>query len=351
MSSESSNLNLLRAIAVLAVFVAHILSIRVDSARIWNLGHLGVLLFFVHTSLVLMLSLQRQDTSAGSDFRWLRFMVRRLFRVYPLSVIAVTLYVFGRIPSGFQFGQMTTEHLGKVSLLSNYLLIQNLTYSNSIPRPLWSLPFEMQMYLFLPALYVLANRVRTSRPLLWLWLAGVLFGLIQPHIPKAGRLSIAEYIPCFLPGVIAYFIVRQPSWKPRFRGVVWPLALLVPIIGFMFMPKGAALPKWIICLVVGLLIPLFAEISFPVVTKPAALIAKYSYGIYLFHPAAIWLVFEKFGFTYVPLGAVLAFGITFAISAGTFHFVERPLIRFGTKLASKRREPQHELAVAAGAQD
>src|SRR5512147_3059239 len=92
MGAESSNLNLLRAVAVLAVFIAHSLTLRIDSPRLWNLGHLGVLLFFVHTSLVLMLSLQRQDRG-GADRRGLRFMVRRAFRIYPLSMAAVLLYV------------------------------------------------------------------------------------------------------------------------------------------------------------------------------------------------------------------------------------------------------------------
>src|SRR5665213_2328994 len=61
--TDSSNLDLLRSIAVLLVLLNHVLSIFQVDAGIgtlpWMLGRVGVLMFFVHTSFVLMLSLER----------------------------------------------------------------------------------------------------------------------------------------------------------------------------------------------------------------------------------------------------------------------------------------------------
>ena len=69
-SSEFRNLDLLRAVAVLCVFLAHLFLFLIKlqyvslahHPELWDIflnlvGHLGVLFFFVHTALVLMLSL------------------------------------------------------------------------------------------------------------------------------------------------------------------------------------------------------------------------------------------------------------------------------------------------------
>jgi len=88
---DSYNLDLLRATAVLLVLVSHLLyalSLRhpiLESSGWADLipGPLGVWMFFIHTTLVLMMSLER--LSAGASVA-ARFYIRRLFRIYPLSI-------------------------------------------------------------------------------------------------------------------------------------------------------------------------------------------------------------------------------------------------------------------------
>jgi peptidoglycan/LPS O-acetylase OafA/YrhL len=84
MKQVSPNLDLLRASAVLLVFVSH-LPYSVGSS--WDLdflGHYGVMMFFIHTSLVLAMSLariERQNENVVTSF-----YIRRAFRIYPLSI-------------------------------------------------------------------------------------------------------------------------------------------------------------------------------------------------------------------------------------------------------------------------
>jgi peptidoglycan/LPS O-acetylase OafA/YrhL len=87
---ESSNLDFLRAVAVLAVYFAH-LSHALNLYNPGSLGRFGVLIFFVHTSCVLMFSLQRLSSSGFTNDSRLTaaFWIRRFFRIYPLSIICI----------------------------------------------------------------------------------------------------------------------------------------------------------------------------------------------------------------------------------------------------------------------
>src|SRR5436309_1935082 len=93
---DSANLDLLRATAVVLVAVFHALLYAGHLTR--EIGEFGVLLFFVHTSLVLMFSLERQQLDYPTAPIFLTFMVRRCFRVYPLSVLVVASFFILHLP-------------------------------------------------------------------------------------------------------------------------------------------------------------------------------------------------------------------------------------------------------------
>ena len=84
-SADDSNLDFLRAVAVLIVVVAHVTYffgiLRLGSLDLLPIGFWGVLIFFVHTSLVLMLSLERQ-WKHGRDDLFLGLVIPRFM---PLS--------------------------------------------------------------------------------------------------------------------------------------------------------------------------------------------------------------------------------------------------------------------------
>src|SRR2546423_15543731 len=109
-------------------------------------------------------------------------MLRRGFRLYPLSILIVLAVYFLKIPAAdFRAGVLLPVHVDTVGLLANVLLVQNLTYAPYIVAQLWSLPFEIQMYLLLPTLFLFAIRKLSVRPLILLWVAAVAFALVQPH--------------------------------------------------------------------------------------------------------------------------------------------------------------------------
>src|ERR1019366_1254898 len=104
---QDSNLDILRSIAVLAVFVTHALQVIAGvkfgehlayGVETYSLGRIGVLIFFVHTSLVLMQSLERTTTNLLSWSLIRYFYIRRAFRIYPLSVCLILLSMAFSIP-------------------------------------------------------------------------------------------------------------------------------------------------------------------------------------------------------------------------------------------------------------
>src|SRR5262245_53945778 len=99
---DSPNLDILRAVAVLTVVVDHLVPTlrfhgyevpRLVQLLTFHIGHAGVLAFFVHTSLVLMYSLDRTGGAAGSAPWFGRFYLRRGLRIYPLAIACVVAVV------------------------------------------------------------------------------------------------------------------------------------------------------------------------------------------------------------------------------------------------------------------
>jgi peptidoglycan/LPS O-acetylase OafA/YrhL len=118
-------LDLLRATAVLMVVVFHVLlSLGMVAGRLgWlmGLGRWAVLIFFVHTSLVLMFSLERQSAAAAFGWRhYLAFLLRRCFRLLPLSTIVIAAVVALDLPvASVHHGHFAAVHPGAGGILAN----------------------------------------------------------------------------------------------------------------------------------------------------------------------------------------------------------------------------------------
>jgi peptidoglycan/LPS O-acetylase OafA/YrhL len=102
-----------------------------------------------------MMSLDRLSVDGARRFT--TFYVRRLFRIYPLAVVTVAV-VFAIHISPLSWGNVPVVPPTAGNILSNLFLVQNLTKAPSVTGPLWSLPYEVQMYVVLPFLYLIARR-------------------------------------------------------------------------------------------------------------------------------------------------------------------------------------------------
>src|SRR5947207_7614825 len=104
----------------------------------------------------------------------------------------------------------------------------------------------MQMYVLLPSLFLFARRATSVRPLLGLWVVAVGLAVVQPRI--SDRLDLGQFVPSFLPGIIAFYLTGTtrrswPSWAwPVFLGALWA--------AYAFSQPYEH--GWVLCLLAGL---------------------------------------------------------------------------------------------------
>jgi peptidoglycan/LPS O-acetylase OafA/YrhL len=316
------NLDILRAIAVLAVLVAHCLPLSPLQQAV---GHYGVLIFFVHTCLVLLLSLERQS---GEPRLAARFYIQRVFRIYPLSILCVLTSLAFRI--GWPDGVFPPR--SGISIAANILLVQNFLRESSISAPLWSLPYELQMYAVLPAISAFV-RTRGTRALFTIVGLSILIPIAE--LAVFGQLLITTYLPCFMGGVLAFVCYRSPR---RVVWWLWPVCVIDVFGAYLFLGlhwSSAVADAWLVCIALGLLLPLFRAAPENSVARAAGLLARYSYGIYLSHVPLLWLCFHGMaGFSGATRWVTFIVLMTI-VPVGLYHLVEEPMIRLGKALSSK----------------
>jgi peptidoglycan/LPS O-acetylase OafA/YrhL len=316
-----ANLDGIRAIAVTLVVLSHLLLLLgLGNESVYSIkamGRIGVAIFFVHTTLVLMASLDRHRSSVAS------FYVRRVFRIYPLSIAMVLLlallYTVGNAPVDAR------------RVLANLLLVQNITDDASIPAPLWTLPYEVQMYLALPALFLLT---KSRHAIAWLTLLLVSSAAVVLALgPDSMVWKVFRFVPSFLPGVLA-FVLSQKVRAKMHPMVLFGLILLfgVAAIPILVAAGVSELPlMWVLCATIGLTVPLCRQVSEGRFAITSKLIAKYSYGIYLTHVIALAVV-DTSPNVYQWLGMLMLLpGLAYV----SYHGIEKHGIAIGSRIADR----------------
>jgi peptidoglycan/LPS O-acetylase OafA/YrhL len=331
------NLDFARSVAVISVVVEHaLISLGVFSIGpfpVASLGVMGVMVFFVLTTLVLMWSLERKPHA-------LDFYIRRIFRIYPLALAAILVAVLFHAPvAGTIFNPFYYSHPGLKAILVQSTLVPNIT--SGPPPPimgvLWSLPYEVEMYVLMPALFFFLRKNFAVWPLLLMWTMVVSLN----RMAASNSHTFAVAIGYFLPGAMAY--VGFGRWKPRFPAWLFVVFLGAAWVAFLLHPNFHS--AWFACLFVGLGLPMFRQMQTEWVIVPSRLIAKYSYGVYLTHPFA--LVIGLYLLRGHSLGLrLLAMAVPLVVlPIVAYHLLEHPMIRIGSRLArrAEKRYEQHEL--------
>jgi peptidoglycan/LPS O-acetylase OafA/YrhL len=223
-------LDVLRGIAALAVVFDHLTYYVLQTLRqivyTWfDPGNYGVFVFFMISGYIVPASLERKGSVRT-------FWVSRLFRLYPLYLLAVGLAV-----------ALAMVHLGGLrgedadpatSVLSQLLMMSNVLAGKNLPNVVWSLSYEMVFYLLLTALFVARIHRRSSWYALAFAAAAVAIGGFLPqayftHTLNAPRMVALAADALVLAG-LALAVVRRGM--PRMVGAALAALVAVTLLAF-----------------------------------------------------------------------------------------------------------------------
>jgi peptidoglycan/LPS O-acetylase OafA/YrhL len=142
-------LDALRGFAALCVVFDHGSTLLLRPVRDFlyqwlNLGQFGVFVFFLVSGYIIPASLERKGSVP-------RFWTGRLFRLYPMYVVALGLAIVAYLT---RHGTIRgAEHHPLQSVLAWLLMLPNLLTGPNVPNVTWTLSYEMVFYLLLAALF------------------------------------------------------------------------------------------------------------------------------------------------------------------------------------------------------
>jgi peptidoglycan/LPS O-acetylase OafA/YrhL len=336
-------LDALRALAVLAVLVAH-LSPRSSTvfkiAKLIDLGGLGVRLFFVISGFLITGILLRSKSYAERNrlpvtYSFRQFYVRRILRIFPLFYLVLSVAaLLDILPVRQTFAWNATY-------LTNFYIFLN-GWNGSINH-LWTLAVEEQFYLVWPWIILLTDRRNLRTAFLVTIGIGPVFRLVCGLCTGNEAAAILPF-SCLdtlgMGAVLALYkdqIGRERCGKYPFGtvGLLTGLAVLLVFVLLGVMNRGmlvrevifdigaALIGGWIIwnaSIGIGGVIGKFFKI------RPLLYIGTISYGIYLYHNFVLHFMFMRFSILHSTFVATLLIGgITILLAALSWHFFERPI--------------------------
>jgi len=165
-------LDVLRGVAALAVVFDHVSYYTLQHVREliyqwFDPGNYGVFVFFLISGYIVPASLERKGSVRT-------FWVSRVFRLYPLYLLAVGVAVaFYLLHVGKLRGEAADP---ATSALSQLLMMSNVLGGQNVPNVVWSLSYEMIFYLLLTALFIARAHKRSSWYALGFAVAAVAIG-------------------------------------------------------------------------------------------------------------------------------------------------------------------------------
>jgi exopolysaccharide production protein ExoZ len=322
---KQSGIQIARAIAALSIVYYHswvsITRFPKDTAFpipfLSSYGWLGVDFFFAISGFVICLVASR------GTFAVRPFLIKRVFRLYPLWLLMLTLFAL----TAWLWRGLQPEETFLFYLRSASLMLTNGFPFYSIG---WSLQHEMVFYLAATIIIPLAGISGLAAVLFASYLAFQTFDM--PWYVA----TLANHHGEFFAGTLAFML------RDRMR----PLGFLLPVIVgvlmvsyFAMVEKSQLLPFGLFFLIAG-----FANLTSPSLPRTQAameLVGDASYSMYLIHPMVFMIVSAIVSkLSWLPVwseepirwGSIL---LVIPLSILSWKYFERPVIALGNSIAAE----------------
>ncbi|RFA18753.1 acyltransferase family protein [Subtercola boreus] len=324
-------LEAVRGVAALVVVLQHIFAAQIPLFAEWSrdyvdFGRVGVVAFFVVSGYVIPLSLEHQSAKV--------FVVRRLFRLFPLYWLTLVLYIVFALATG----TFSTQNAMPVVLITNVLMLQGLTPVLTIIPTAWTLGIELLFYvqeLFASLVKRLAAAVYAG----YAWLA--IFALAELAC-RMLRVDLPTTLPLLLytAAIGQALYLRDHHGSTVWRGLVISGLVIVPVFTYVGGMHDPAWPEFTYA--VSYLIGLALFAGFYLFAKRQAhpflvWLGAVSYAVYLVHP----LVYRAVALTGLnPVLCIAGSVVLSLVVAWVLHrTVELPFIAIGRRISGRTPTP------------
>lgn len=322
-------LDVLRGVAAIGVLLSHYTAeydhhhgLKKSLGFSFTFGSYGVLLFFVISGFVILLTLRNCRTAL--DFAVSRFS--RIFPAYWAAIVVTALMLAWQHPPG----------PGIAAVLANFTMLNKFMGYQHVDLVYWTLNVELSFYCWMLLCFKLRLLSRLN-----LVIAGALFfqlcaSLLQRcagiSLPQGVKvIFLTEYVHLFCCGML-FLEAREKGWRPV------PLLLLgwcvvnqalVPYRQFEWIPDT----RWGIAIVL-LVIAIMALVNDRkfawAVTGPTLFFGTISYTLYLLHAEIGMAIMGKLsdgGMARWP-GFVIAVAVSILLATALTYTVEKPAMRW-----------------------
>ncbi len=378
---KSIEIQKLRAFAVLMVLFGH-MPIQIPDFLLH--GYTGVSLFFVISGYVVTRSFTRSEPDAGGKasrqtVRHLRdFYLRRIFRILPVALIWILLYLVTARLIGYFGGSYGTVsrwiHETKWFLTGFYNYFYAASHAPGLFGHYWSLAVEMQFYAVLPFLLILfrTRRRRTALCIVFIVMISTISRMLTPAA-SIGFLTHTQADSLFAGVLICILAAGPERTDDAIKGHGWDDGISRTVKSAVFLLLTAALfllPAWmdgrvepifkypVFTLLAAAIVYLAQRNSgwvlggLPVLDRILVYIADRSYSIYVCHvilysgvyynlyikhvdSLPFWIRSTRYGMVVQTLFLLV---VTLGISDLSYRFIELPFMNLGKRLVKSRRE-------------
>lgn len=326
----------LRGYAAIAVFMVHAsILLNVENTHlnsILNFGKFGVVVFFVLSAFTIYMSISRSQ-----NFEFKKYVIRRLFRIYPLYLIMI---VAGTLVGGIAFyNNLFDVNTGIASLLNHlsFANLINLPYRNNVLGVEWTITVEVFFYILIPIIWLILRRdKRLLLPLSIILAAITLIPIIiLPY--KSGAVDLNDfsiwfveiYFLTYLIGIILYLVwekTKKMNWN-NYYVLFWIAILCIyPLIApHEYIINVVLISLW----TAGLILILRTRTKLMrniFENKAIEYIGLISYSFYLIHFLVIKFINE---YNRGLSALIISFFITLLVSSLSYRFIEIPFQNLG----------------------
>lgn len=305
-------LNELRAIAALGVVIHHIEQFKgmngftisnVNlSFLIHNLGKASVDLFFVLSGFLITFLLLQEKSNNNGEINIGKFYMRRIFRIWPLYYL-IMLISFVVIPllSNFSIFENNISLLNLINEPDNYSFKTISRYLLFLPQyakvvlgasQSWSIGVEEQFYFIMPLMLLLLSR--KSFFIFILILVGIYFiPVIEIHKLFFIITKFFRFMGIGVIGGYLYFYNLSKIGNLTKSKFIYFLIVALIIFLSSFIVLAGNINRYSLGILFILLILFTINVSNKMAfrNKILSYLGKISYGIYMYHPFILFLIF------------------------------------------------------------